>query len=63
MLDMQAAHCSILRVNLVAEFPQQRLQLIKAAMYVTDDIKWPVLLLEVVPQWLSLDLDGLNLLW
>src|SRR6266496_3688024 len=62
MLNMKAGYCSIVIVDLVAQFLQQLMQLIKAAVNIAVDIKWPMLVLEVGPQWPALDLDHFNLL-
>src|SRR5438132_12705819 len=47
---------------LIAKLVEQRAQIGEAAVYVAYYVKWPVLVLEVVPQRLALDLGGVHLL-
>ena len=50
------------RDHLVAELPEQRHELVEAAVHVADDVERSVLVLQVVPERLALDADGIHLL-
>src|SRR5947209_2776677 len=47
--------------NLIPKLSEQGLQLLKAAMHITDNIEWSMFMLQIRPETLTLDLNGVDL--
>src|SRR5689334_2894979 len=54
----------MLRLNfrdLVAELAEKQMEFVKTTVDVADDVEWPMLMFEIVPERLPLDDDCVNL--
>jgi hypothetical protein len=47
--------------DLISELGEERMEFIKATVDVTDDVERPMLMLQIVPEWLALDDHVLDL--
>src|SRR5712692_7770540 len=51
-LNSECTPILLVESKLIAKLREQLLQFIKAAMHITDNIEWAMLMLEVIPQGL-----------
>jgi hypothetical protein len=50
-----------IRIDCVTKLAQQFQQLVDAAMHITDDVKWTMLSLAIIPERLSFDRHGIDI--
>ena len=52
---------SVNRGNVVSKLSEERVEFIKTPMNISDDVERPMLIFSIVPEWLALNCNLLNL--